>query len=78
MNVHLEVHAWEALAREAHKFKSSTPYMGLGAVYQQLELVEERARNNPDARTLSRLIEDIGAECGSALPDLQSLKQALT
>jgi len=77
MKVHLEVHAWEALAREAHKFKPSTLYIGLGAVYQQLELVEQRARNNPDAETLWRLVDDIGAECASAFPELQLLKEGL-
>ncbi len=77
MNGHLAIQDWRALAREAHKFKPSTMYMGLSSVYGYLELVEETARGNPDADLLSRLLKDIDAECAAAFPQLQLLLQGL-
>ena len=68
---------WEALAREAHKFKPSTMYMGLVDVYANLELVEGTARDNPDAGTLSGLMLEIDAGCESAFPGLRLLKDRL-
>jgi len=68
---------WQALAREAHKFKPSTMYIGLVEVYANLELVEGMARNNPDTGALSRLIAEIDAVCDSAFPDLWLLRDGL-
>ncbi|OGT79184.1 MAG: hypothetical protein A3H91_09770 [Gammaproteobacteria bacterium RIFCSPLOWO2_02_FULL_61_13] len=78
MKEQLELQAWETLAREAHKFKPSTMYMGMVAVYKNLELVEEMARGNPDREALSRLIKDIDAECAFAFPELRLLQDELT
>lgn len=68
---------WEALAREAHKFKPSTMYMGLAGVYANLELVEGTAQSNPGAGALSRLVGEIDAGCESAFPELRLLRDGL-
>ena len=77
MQAQLQVQAWEALAREAHKFKPSTMYMGLVAVCRNLELLEEMARDNPNAEALSLLLHGIDAECASAFPGLRLLQEGL-